>query len=186
MNEDMCATKKKCELAQTKVIQPSLFLYQMILTYRISVFPMFLCNIEPPVRRPSASVICGEVSAAPLAVRWGHVRLPGRSSTPPLGRQHPGAAGCYRYGRVVTAHLPRLWRDSSVTPRFEPLLCFFSSSQPTPTPAGLHQPVRRQAAGKAHLRGKGGAAVHPGGDRHARDWYVLASPLPVWSNQIET
>lgn len=65
--------------------------------------------------------------------------------------------------------------DGGETPRVTLLfvlssLLFSSSSRPTPTPAGLHQPVRRQAAGKTHLRGKGGAAVRPGGDRHARDW----------------
>lgn len=53
-------------------------------------------------------------------------------------------------------------------------------SQQTQAPAGLHQPVQREAARTERLRAAGGAAVRPGRRLHARHRYPPPPPsLPV-------
>lgn len=44
-----------------------------------------------------SSVVCGEVSAPPLAVRGGHLRLSRRGSASAVGQQHQRAAYSYQY-----------------------------------------------------------------------------------------
>lgn len=50
-------------------------------------------------------------------------------------------------------------------------------SQQTKTPAGLHQPVQREASGQTHLRAEGRPAVCPGRHLHTRHRYVLYHSL---------
>lgn len=53
--------------------------------------------INSDLRLSSLSVVCGEVSAAPLAVCWGHVHVSGRGSASALGWQHQRAARRHQY-----------------------------------------------------------------------------------------
>lgn len=53
--------------------------------------------INSDLRLFSLSVVRGEVSAAPLAVCWGHVHVSGRGSASALGRQHQRAARRHQY-----------------------------------------------------------------------------------------
>lgn len=120
------------------------------------------------------SVVRGEVSAAPLAVCWGHIHLSRGGPVSALGQQHQRAAQRYQYDLSPTHWLTRLWL---LPETLSNIVVFFS--QQTQTPAGLHQPVRWEATGQTHLRAKGCAAVHPGRHLHSRHWYVPYHSLPV-------
>lgn len=121
-----------------------------------------------------SSAVCGEVSAPPLAVRWGHLRLPRRGPVSAVDQQHQRAAYSYQYDSMPThVHLARLWAPQNNRVLPVPL------SQQTQTPAGLHQPLRWEEEGRTHLRAKGRAAVCTGRHPHARHRFVLSESLPV-------
>lgn len=120
------------------------------------------------------SVVCGEVSAPPLAVRWGHLHLSGRGPVPAVGQQHQRTACNYQYDLKPTrVHSAHSWLLQNNRARL------LSLSQQTQKPAGLHQPLRWEEEGQTHLWAKGRTAVCTGWYPHARHWFVLPEPLPV-------
>lgn len=120
------------------------------------------------------SAVCGEVSAPPLAVRWGHLHLSGRGPVPAVGQQHQRTACNYQYDLKPTrVHSAHSWLLQNNRARL------LSLSQQTQKPAGLHQPLRWAEEGQTHLWAKGRTAVCTGWYPHARHWFVLPESLPV-------